>query len=191
MMERGSILWLVLLGVSIICAPCAAEIVELLLSCEGQYGLEQLWATEFDLGITFTEISNAYIDWSGTITAELIGADPPFPINGQFVARLYESDPHDYMGAAFVRAGVATYPDPEPFDLQSSFINWSWSMLLDGQGRIEIWFGGIARPEIWDTVEPPSGMLDSATLVFNGTPVPEPATVILFALGGLMLRRRG
>ena len=63
---------------------------------------------DFDLGVTFTEISNIYIDWSGRITAELVGADPPFPINGQFVAKLYEADPYDYLGTAYVQAGVGS-----------------------------------------------------------------------------------
>lgn len=157
--------------------------IELPLAAEGVYDFEQSWATNFDLGVTFTDISSVYIDWSGEITAELVGADPPFPINGQFVAKLYEADPYDYLGTAYIQTGVGMYPDPEPFDLQSAFTNEGWAMLLDGQGSIEIWFGGIYRPAYLGTVELPSGLLDSVTLVFDGVPIPEPGTFVLFAIG--------
>jgi hypothetical protein len=167
-----------------------ADIVELSLSCEGQYDSGQSWAAEFDLGVTFTEISNVYIDWSGKITAELVGADPSFPIDAQFVAKLYESDPYDYLGNAYVRAGVVMYPDPEPFDLRSAFTNEGWSMLLDGKGSIKIWFGGIIRPEYLGTVKPPSGLLESVTLVFDGVPIPEPVTILSLGSGFLILRRK-
>ncbi len=43
------------------------------------------WQTDFDLGVTFTEITNVYIDWSGEITAGLAvnDTDPcnPFPLD--------------------------------------------------------------------------------------------------------------
>jgi hypothetical protein len=167
-----------------------ADIVELSLSCEGQYDSGQSWTAEFDLGVTFTEISNVYIDWSGKITAELVGADPPFPIDAQFVAKLYEFAPYDYLGNAYIRTGAFMYPDPEPFDLRSTFTNEGWAMLLDGKGSIEIWFGGIMRPEYLGTLEPPSGLLESVTLVFDGVPIPEPVTILSLGLGFLILRRK-
>ena len=72
----------VLLGAGV----AGADIVELPLACEGVYDFNQpYWTTDFDLGVTFTEISNVYIDWSGEITSGLAiyYSDPnaPFPMN--------------------------------------------------------------------------------------------------------------
>ena len=54
---------MVLLGFSL---PITAAIVELPLDCAGTYDPDnQYWTTDFDLGVTFTEIFHVYIDWSG------------------------------------------------------------------------------------------------------------------------------
>jgi len=192
---KKKILYLIFVVIFTLAGTAQADTVELdlfTLGCQTEYDFEQSWTTDFDLRVTFTDISSVYIDWSGTITAELVvrGADPPFPINGQFMAKLYEADPYDYLGSAHIQSGATTYPDPEPFDLQSTFTNdEGWSMLLDGRGSIEIWFGGIFRPADLITVELPSGAIDSATLVFTGTVIPEPATILLFSIGYMMFRR--
>jgi len=150
-----------------------ATVFELPLACEGQYTVEQTWTTDFDFGITFTEISNIYIDWSGSITAEFVEdlvSGNRFPIDAQFVADLYDLDTHDFCGGAYVQTGAATYPNPEPFGLQSAFYDYGWSKLLNGKGTIEIGFWGIYRPATLVTIEDPNGELTSATLVFEGTP---------------------
>ncbi len=176
--------------------PVSTVTIKLPLGAEGRYDVNSpYWQTDFDLGVTFTEISHVYMDWSGTITGELTNwsgtitgelttsgrPDPgnTTPLDAQFVAKLYELHPHNYFGWADVRGGAGTYPGPEPFDLLSEFTDEGWSALLDGRGSIEIWFGGIARPGGF-TVEYPSGQLDSATLVVEGTIVPEPASIFLF-----------
>jgi len=36
------------------------------LGCQSVYDFDsQYWTTDFDLGVTFIEISNVYIDWAG------------------------------------------------------------------------------------------------------------------------------
>ena len=167
--------------------PSQAAIFEVPLACEGEYILSDTWNTDFNLGTAFTEITNVYISWSGEITAS---QDWLFVVAYQFVASLYELNPHDYYSRAYVMGGVDTYPDAEPFNLESVFDNDDWSLLLDGQSSIEISF--------WDTIHPlgsdgndGTGTLNPATLVIEGNVVPEPGTVLLFGLGGLLLRRRG
>jgi hypothetical protein len=56
------------------------------LGCPTEFNWDNsYWRTDFDLGVTFTEISNVYIDWSGEITAGL-AVEPtrpgqqPFPL---------------------------------------------------------------------------------------------------------------
>jgi hypothetical protein len=91
-------------------------------------------------------------------------------MDAQFIADIYDFVTHDICGSAYLRTGAATYPNPEPFDLKSTFINGGWSMLLDGQGTIEIGFWGVSRPMTIITIEDPNGELISATLVIEGIP---------------------
>jgi hypothetical protein len=47
------------------------------------------WTMDFDLGVTFSEISHVYIDWSGEINAGLrqgINDPEPIPYQGVLVA---------------------------------------------------------------------------------------------------------
>jgi hypothetical protein len=155
------------------------------------------WTGDFDLGVTFTEISNVYIDWSGEITGGLaILLDPvtfkpigePFPIEAGVYASLGFNP---YLRRTTVWGGRVTYPDPEPFDCRSEFDlvgSSTWSDLLDGKGAITI---GYTELTIFNgrNVEHGSITLDSATLVVDGVVVPEPASILLLVMGVLLQRR--
>jgi hypothetical protein len=149
------------------------------------------WQANFDLGVTFTQISHVYIDWSGGITGGLstyMGSGVSAPFDEGVNAILWASP---NWRRAKVYGGHATYPDPEPFNQLSEFVSGSmpWSELFDGQGTIEI--GRIAImtiPEI-SILQRGSVTLNSATLVVDGTLIPEPATLFLLGIGGLLLRR--
>ena len=169
-----------------------ATIVELPLAAEGEYSSGSLWTTDFDFGVTFTDISHVYIDWSGEIMAGLavqglIG--PPDPLPKDVGIKAYLSPP---IGASTtVWGGEATYPDPEPFDLWSEFElsgSETWSGLLDGQGTIQIYYAELIIADGY-YVEHGSVALNSATLVVDGVPVPEPATLLLVGAGFLSLLR--
>ncbi len=156
-----------------------AHLYEIPLECEGYYVREQTWTADFDLNTTLIEISDIYIDWSGSIRAEFaedIVTGERFPMDAQFVAYIYDSFTHDFCGSASIRTGATTYPNPEPFDLKSTFSNRGWSMLLNGQGTIEVGFWGVHRPMTIVTIEDPNGELTSATLVIEANP-PEPRTI--------------
>jgi hypothetical protein len=88
-----------------------------------------------------------------------------------------------------VLGGAATYPAPEGFDSRSEFEllgKTTWSDLFDGQGNIMIDYTQLVGPYL-TYVESGFVELSSATLVVEGTPVPEPATVLLLGLCGLAL----
>ena len=117
------------------------------------------------------------------------GDGSPVPLDVGIYASL---GANPYPRHATLSGGEATYPNPQVFDLRSEFelIGSSWSDLLDGQGRIRVittnaMIGGYY-------VDFGSIVLNEATMVVEGTIVPEPGTIIFLALGilGLCVGRR-
>jgi len=169
------------------------DVVELPLDCAGFYDVSTpAWTMDFDLGVTFSEISHVYIDWSGEITAGLAEyySDPgnPFPLKVG-VSAFLGSNP---WRQKILWGGEGTYPLPEPFDIISEILPSVWSDLFDGQGTILI---GYEEINIWPPTDPGyyiehgSVMLNDATLIVEGTTVPEPTTLILFGFGFMSIRR--
>ena len=153
----------------------------------------QYWTSDFDLGVTFTEITNVYIDWSGEITAGLAirYTDPcnPFP---QEVGIRASLGANPWPRLTEVWGGEETYPSPELFDETSKFSlsqTSSWSDLLNGQGVIRIQYQELAMLN-GRYVESGLVMLGDATLIVEGTVIPEPATTFLLLFGVLMVKAR-
>ncbi|MFA6187059.1 MAG: hypothetical protein WC770_07615 [Phycisphaerae bacterium] len=148
------------------------------------------WQTNFDLGVTFTQISHVYIDWSGEITAGLqtyMGSGVSTPLEEGVGAYIGTSPNHRYTG---VLGGGTTYPVPEPFDQLSELVSgiMPWSELFDGQGTIRIARRGVGGiPEII-ILQRGSTALNSATLIIDGTVAPEPCTFALFGFALPILR---
>jgi len=160
------------------------------LGCPGAFDHNsQSWSSEFDLGITFTEITNVYIDWSGEITAGLAvyDYDPcnPFPLDVAITAYL---DMPIHAGTS-VWGGEDTYPIPELFERQSDFTLWgTWSGLLDGQATIWLYYETLGIVD-GHYIKSGSIALDRANLVVEGT-VPEPSSLFLIFSGGLWIIHR-
>ncbi len=173
-------------------AVAKANTVELPLNCAETYDINTPYRTiDFDLGVTFSEVSHVYIDWSGKITAGLAihYTDPcnPFPLRVGIYAAFYP--PFRYAEAW---GGEQTYPAPEPFDSLSEIKPSTWSDLLDGQGNIVVQYEELWLPLGLDGgvyIEHGSVMLDNAILIVDGTIIPEPATFFLLALGCFLLKR--
>ncbi|MFA6426747.1 MAG: hypothetical protein WCW64_11300 [Phycisphaerae bacterium] len=152
------------------------------------------WHTNFDLGVTFTQISHVYMNWSGEITGGLATSTwvpgGTFPASVEISAHLKNvlnpTTPSDFRYAAVV-GGATTYPDPQPFDISSEFVEFlhgsmPLSELFDGRGTICL---GYLEGVVLDGGFVQHGYitLDRAILVIDGTVVPEPATLIFFAIG--------
>jgi len=195
-MERIIRVWVVLAVFGVLAGGPRVEatIVELPLDCAGEYGLgTETWRLDFDLGVEFTEISRVYMDWSGEATGGLyldFYSTDPHPVDSGIYAAMGSSSS---LYWSEVWAGAATHPEPEFFAVLSDFEHapgLNWSNLLDGRDEIRINSQGLYGTGSY--VEVGSVMLTSATLVVEGTLVPEPATVALLGLGGVLLavRRR-
>ena len=176
-MAAGIIAWLGISGVS------SATIVELPLDCAGTYSLNDLWETDFDLGVEFTKVSVS-IDWSGEITAgrAVFSSNPndPFPVDVGILADFGRNPTFRYTE---VTGGKQTYPNPEPFDTTSLVklhLSSTWSDIYDGKGNVKIYY---TQPSLFDgyIVEPGTVVLSNAKLIFNGTQVPEPSTLIILS----------
>ena len=109
-----------------------------------------------------------------------------------FKPQLYELGSGTPLGSAYLYGGQSTYPGPEVFDTQLPFPVTDFSPLLDGIGTIKIGFHPTYPMEtvMMEKLEDAFGYIDCATLVFDGTVVPEPATVLLLAFGALTLRKK-
>ena len=161
------------------------------------------WITNFNLKDTFSEISHVYIDWSGEFTAGLVLYDPnppypypppwppppddpsiPFPVDVYLSLNLYKEVDYNYR--TLISGGAATYPAPESFAAVSELSN-SESYSPYGSRIDIIYKEPIGRISY---IEHGSLILNRATLIVEGTVIPEPTTLSLFSLGSLALLRK-
>jgi hypothetical protein len=175
----------------------SADVVSLPLNCAGTYDINTpAWTYDFDLGVTFSDISHVYIGWSGEITGgqEQWMSNPNLmPFDGLLRAAI-GSEISTGIAVADVIGGENTYPAPEPFDTQSEFYlilpTMNWNYILDGKDVIKIYYPtSPTYPEV-HIIDWGSANLNNATLVIEGTIIPEPSTLILLGLGFIQILRR-
>jgi len=192
-MPRKSLI--LLAAILFISSKANAALVEYNLNSTGPYVENQVWTADFDLGVAFTEISSIYIDFCGSIRASAYMWLPSGPVesyDAYFKPQLYELGSGTPLGSAYVFGGESTYPASQAFDTQLPFSVSDFAPLLDGIGTIKIGLHPTLPMEMvmMEKVDDAFGHIDCATLVFDGTVVPEPATVVLLAFGALTLRKK-
>jgi hypothetical protein len=193
---KTKIITIVAAGMLLGASPLAsADIVSLDLfdlGCQTLYDSNSsVWTTNFDLGVTFMEISNVYIDWAGEITGGLAmlysNPEEPFPFDVSINA--YLDMPVD--AGVSIWGGEATYPNSEPFDCQLDFELFglgSWSDLLEGQGTIWFFYEELIIIK-GSYIESGSIVLDRANLIVEGVPVPEPTAFLFIIIGVIGIRK--
>lgn len=197
-MARKALILPVLAAIFLIPVKTNAALIGCNLNSTGPYAENQVWTADFDLGVAFTEISSVYIDFCGSIGASAYRWLPSGPVvsvesyDAYFNPQLYELGSGTPLGSAYLYGGHGTYPAPEVFDTQLPLAVSDFSQLLDGIGTIEIGFHPTYPLEtvLMEKIDDAFGHIDCATLVFDGTVVPEPATVLLLAFGALTCRKK-
>ena len=172
-----------------------------LVGCEGTYeaGIGYSWSDTINLGVTFSEITSVSIDWSGELYAGL-QVDPasnwqdvmPAPV--YFAAILTDGQQQAIAGTPM--GGGSDYPNPDPFDAINEFSIYTdslhpddtWDQWLDGVGNINL--RCVSTGTVTVIVEYGYTELDNATLIFEGTFVPEPISLMLLTGGGCLVIRR-
>lgn len=174
-----------------------AEIISLDLLAQGcptewQYDTP-CWQTDFDLGVSFSEISHVYVDWSGELTGSLVETwymgsqtTQQIPMDMGLIAGF------DSMRRTSIYGGKEDYPDSVTFNYQSEIVLWpstifpDWTDILDGTGTFSFhssYVGEIHDPEVYLIfLDYGSVTLTSAALVIDGVLVPEPSSLVLFCL---------
>ena len=161
----------------------------------GEYHFKQRQPFSLDLGTELAEIRSVRVHAEGSIVAPLAGPygpGPTTPINGTFAIGLLR-DGQTAMSVTTGLAGRATYPDPEPFAETVPFGENPavWQFLLDGKadGYVQFVHGDLIREIAGDG----RGILSTATLIIDATPIPEPAGLLPLGaatLWGLSRRHR-
>ena len=147
------------------------------LDAAGPYQMYESVYFDFDLGVELSAVYDVRVDWAGGVRAGVSCDFEPFP----WMFELWlPVDGGGYKVASGPEVGLATYPDPEPFAAVSTFRSiaggYGWDFLLDGaaSGWVELAFL-LYFPECPPRVFP-SGSLEGASLIIDGTPV-DPALI--------------
>lgn len=165
-----------------------ADTVTCPLSCAGTYDENSgAWTSSFDFGVTFSEITQVSIQWSGSMRNVIVSLPNPSREENWDTILRAALDLGTGSASTTTQAGASTYPIPESFDCESVFTDLTESKLvglLDGTGEILIEYspyafiegaGGIAsHGEIF---------LNDATLIIEGTVVPEPICISMLLVG--------
>jgi hypothetical protein len=155
----------------------------------------------FDFGLGFSEIESVSIEIEAHVIAqerELCGFFPCVP--RQELLALYavmdtEGSPTFESVLSDELAFGDIVDDPEGFGTESAIfrnIRVGWDFLLDGEGRLTVFWNHFITLEPSRISKQPSGEIFSARIIVEGTAVPEVSTALMIGLGllGLAIRRR-
>ena len=141
----------------------------------------------FDFGTSFVEIYDVRLQLGGTSTLGSAHGDGLIVPEDEWIdfPRGFEA----YMDVGGDVWGMGFSVHEGPFLAEESFepsFGSTWDFLLDGSDEATLRLGG-GFGFGWIVVTEPTADISEAYLIVDGI-VPEPATILLFGLGGLILR---
>jgi len=148
----------------------------------------QTKTASFDFGVSFIDIYSVHIELTGTSTPGSAHGDGFMFPEDQWIDVPPQASLYMDAGEGFALAGMvlpeSSFVVEEPLKLH---LGATWDFLLDGKDDVGLslyWGFAIGG---WIIVTDPTVDISGANLIVEGI-VPEPATILLIGLGGLLLR---
>lgn len=144
----------------------------------------------FDFGTSFLSIDQVRTQMSGTFTLGLAhgdGVNIPVDVwHDVYPSITIHMEPGPGICGSSLGLLESPFVSEEPLNL---LLGATWDFLLDGKDEVQASWAHTTVLEEWVIVTLPTVQVSEAHLIIEGV-VPEPATVLLFGLGGLLLRTR-
>jgi hypothetical protein len=141
----------------------------------------------FDLGMSFQSIQDVRLETTGIFTPG-VDRDPFDPFSGKLIVWNVQievcMEPPQGLWTVYVGGYDGSYTDNQSFQQRSGA---TWDFLLDGKAEIIAQLTGYYPPQ---PVTLPTASISTAYLIVEGTPVPEPCTLMLLGLGAVILRKK-
>jgi hypothetical protein len=183
-----------LLLLALAASVASAATYSVAIPCTGTHVERTSYMGEVDFGRAFSSIQSVKVNWAGHINggavSTLYGTDPYY---GTITLNLRD-DTSRQMGDASISGGENTFPAAFYFNNTTNIQMWyPYDFLMDGKCGVSVAFR--TSFDVWGLpFIQPSYVIDSMSLVLDGTPAPEPGSILalLAGIGGCIpfIRRR-